>query len=207
MMVPGNRHRGWQRLPLTARAIIAGLAIALVAANVWPALLAGLGVPITAAAEMIFLQDPSPASALATASVETETFVREALHDRLLAGDIPDIQLIRRAEGKPVFVRAELPESRLQITSRALPSVAGTELSLITLAEARQVVSRTGQPLHLIAIDHIRVEESTAALWLGVDLLVPTGILKMCCCEREAQFKKRDSAWVFERWGTGGRCY
>jgi hypothetical protein len=153
------------------------------------------------------LQDPSPAIGFETASVETEAFVREALHDRLLAGDIPDIQLIRRAEGKPVLVRAELPESRLQITSRALPSVTGTELALISLAEARQVVSRTGQSLHLIAIDHVRVEESTATLWLGIDLLVPTGVLKMCCCEREAQFKKRDSAWVFERWGTGGRCY
>ena len=207
MMAPGNRHRGWQRLPLAARAIITGLAIGLVAGNVWPALLAGLGVPIAAAAEMIFLQDPSPASAFGTASVETEAFVREALHDRLLAGDIPDIQLIRRAEGKPVFVRAELPESRLQITSRALPSVAGTELSLITLAEARQVVSRSGQSLHLIAIDRVRVEESTATLWLGVDLLVPAGVVKMCCCEREALFKKRDSAWIFERWGTGGRCY
>jgi hypothetical protein len=207
MMAPGNRHSGWQRLPLAARAIITGLAIALVAANVWPALLDCLGVPIAAAAEMIFVQDPSPVSAFATASVETEAFVREALHDRLLAGDIPDSQLIRRAEGKPVFVRAEMPESRLQITSRALPSVAGTELSLITLAEARQVVSRSGQSLHLIAIDHVRVEQSTATLWLGIDLLVPAEVLKMCCCEREAQFKKRDSSWVFDRWGTSGRCY
>lgn len=55
MMAPGSRHRGWERLPLAARAITTGLAIALVAANVWPALLAGLGVPIAAAAEIIFL--------------------------------------------------------------------------------------------------------------------------------------------------------
>ena len=154
-----------------------------------------------------FLQDPPSASTAATASPEIETFVREALRDRLAAGDIPDIRLMRRTEGKPILVRADLPASRTQITSRALPSVADTELVLITLVEAQRVVTRTGQPLHLLAVDHVSINESTATTWLGVDLVVPTGFVKMCCCERDAHFRKQDGVWVFERWGTGGRCY
>lgn len=153
------------------------------------------------------LQDPPPTHIFVTATPEIETFVREALRDRLLAGDTPDIRLIRRDENKPILVRAELPASRIQITSRALPSVAGTELALITLTEAQQIVTRTGQSLHLIAVDHVSVTGSTAGMWFGITLVVPTGSMKMCCCERLAQFRKRDGSWVFERWGTDGRCY
>lgn len=125
------------------------------------------------------LQDPPPTSAPAAASPEVETFVRDALRDRLLAGDIPDIGLLRRTEGKPILVRADVPESRTQLTSQALPSVPGTELQLITLAEAQRVVARTSQPLHLLAVDHVRVAESDAAMWLGVDLVVPAGSVKL----------------------------
>lgn len=43
----------WAKLPVSARAIISGLLIALVAANVWPSLV--LGVPLGATAETAFL--------------------------------------------------------------------------------------------------------------------------------------------------------
>jgi membrane protease YdiL (CAAX protease family) len=45
----------WSRLPIALRAIISGLLIALVPANVWPLLLLNLGVPLAAIAEAIFL--------------------------------------------------------------------------------------------------------------------------------------------------------
>jgi membrane protease YdiL (CAAX protease family) len=45
----------WSNLPVALRAIISGLLIALVAANVWPVLLLKLSVPIAAIAELIFL--------------------------------------------------------------------------------------------------------------------------------------------------------
>jgi membrane protease YdiL (CAAX protease family) len=45
----------WSRLPISLRAIVSGLLIALVAANVWPVLLVKLGVPLAAIAEVIFL--------------------------------------------------------------------------------------------------------------------------------------------------------
>jgi membrane protease YdiL (CAAX protease family) len=45
----------WSRLPIALRAIISGLLIALVPANVWPMLLLSLDVPLAAIAEAIFL--------------------------------------------------------------------------------------------------------------------------------------------------------
>ena len=45
----------WSKLPVSLRAIVSGLLIALVAANVWPILLVSLNVPAAAVVEMIFL--------------------------------------------------------------------------------------------------------------------------------------------------------
>jgi membrane protease YdiL (CAAX protease family) len=45
----------WARLPISLWAIISGLLIALIAANVWPLLLLNLGVPLAALSEAIFL--------------------------------------------------------------------------------------------------------------------------------------------------------
>jgi len=42
-------------LPVLLRAIIAGILVALVAANVWPLLLLSLGVPLAASVELLFL--------------------------------------------------------------------------------------------------------------------------------------------------------
>jgi membrane protease YdiL (CAAX protease family) len=44
----------WVKLPVSLRAVIAGLLIALPAANVWPLLLLNLGVPLAASAEVVF---------------------------------------------------------------------------------------------------------------------------------------------------------
>jgi membrane protease YdiL (CAAX protease family) len=45
----------WATLPVSLRAIISGLLIALIAANVWPPLLLSLGVPLAAIVEVLFL--------------------------------------------------------------------------------------------------------------------------------------------------------
>jgi len=45
----------WAKLPITLRAIISGLLLALAAVNVWPLLLLNLGMPLAAFAEVIFL--------------------------------------------------------------------------------------------------------------------------------------------------------
>ncbi len=45
----------WRRLPLILRAVIVGIVVGLVAANVWPPLLFKLGMPIAAGVEALFL--------------------------------------------------------------------------------------------------------------------------------------------------------
>ncbi len=50
----GQRSR-WATLPISLRAVISGLLIALIAANVWPRLLLNLSVPLASAVEVVFL--------------------------------------------------------------------------------------------------------------------------------------------------------
>jgi membrane protease YdiL (CAAX protease family) len=45
----------WSKLPASLRAIVSGLLIGLIAANVWPVLLLKLGLPLAVPAEVIFL--------------------------------------------------------------------------------------------------------------------------------------------------------
>ena len=46
---------GWSWIPLTLRAVVGGILIGLSAANVWPILLLGVGAPIAAGIEVVFL--------------------------------------------------------------------------------------------------------------------------------------------------------
>jgi membrane protease YdiL (CAAX protease family) len=45
----------WAKLPVSLRAVITGILIALIPANVWPPLLLSLGVPLAAIIELVFL--------------------------------------------------------------------------------------------------------------------------------------------------------
>jgi len=170
-----------------------------------PWLLIGSMLMTPTAAVEIPQQTTSPMPPIASA--EMEMFVRDALRDRLMAGDIPGIQLLRAADAKRFYVRAEVPASRVRITSRALPSMPNTELALLALAEAQEIATRSGRHVFFIAIERVHVEASKATIWLGAGLEVPPGQIKTCCCEREALFERRDGQWSFQRWGTGGRCY
>ena len=55
MTAPAGLRGRWETLPASLRAIIAGLLIALIAANVWPPLLLRLGVPLASIVEVVFL--------------------------------------------------------------------------------------------------------------------------------------------------------
>ena len=54
-LLPSRHFNGWARLPTALRAIITGLLMALIPANVWPLLLLNLGVPLAAILEVVFL--------------------------------------------------------------------------------------------------------------------------------------------------------
>jgi membrane protease YdiL (CAAX protease family) len=55
MTAQENRPSLWATLPVSLRAIIAGIVIALIPANVWPLLLLSVGVPVAASVEVVFL--------------------------------------------------------------------------------------------------------------------------------------------------------
>jgi membrane protease YdiL (CAAX protease family) len=54
-LLPSRHFSGWARLPTALRAIISGLLMALIPANVWPLLLLNLGVPLAGVVEVAFL--------------------------------------------------------------------------------------------------------------------------------------------------------
>jgi hypothetical protein len=47
--------RVWVRIPVVIRAIVSGLLIGMIAANIWPIFLLRLSMPLAAAAELFFL--------------------------------------------------------------------------------------------------------------------------------------------------------
>jgi hypothetical protein len=51
----GSRPSRWARLPISLRAILSGLFLAILALNVWPVLLVVLPLPLAASAEAAFL--------------------------------------------------------------------------------------------------------------------------------------------------------
>jgi membrane protease YdiL (CAAX protease family) len=55
MTAQANRHTRWAILPVSLRAVITGIGIALIPANVWPRLLSRLGVPLAVTIEVVFL--------------------------------------------------------------------------------------------------------------------------------------------------------
>jgi membrane protease YdiL (CAAX protease family) len=55
MRMNTQNHSAWQRVLMVVRAVIVGLLVGMIAANIWPLLLVGLGMPIAAAAEIVFL--------------------------------------------------------------------------------------------------------------------------------------------------------
>jgi hypothetical protein len=55
MTAQENRASLWATLPVSLRAVVAGIVIALIPANVWPLLLLSVGVPVAASVEVVFL--------------------------------------------------------------------------------------------------------------------------------------------------------
>jgi membrane protease YdiL (CAAX protease family) len=55
MTTQDNQRNPWARLPVSLRAVITGILIALIPANVWPPLLLSVGVPLAATIEVVFL--------------------------------------------------------------------------------------------------------------------------------------------------------
>lgn len=135
---------------------------------------------------------------------DVEQFVEHALRDRLLAGDIPDIAVAGKQTSTQLYLRAEMPVSRMTLSQAALPELPQTELKLIGVAEAEERVTRSGERIRFVTVDRVQIESQVATVWLGADYIAPPqpGIIKLCCCRGEARFVKRNGRWVFRNWGA-----
>jgi creatinine amidohydrolase/Fe(II)-dependent formamide hydrolase-like protein len=136
---------------------------------------------------------------------DVEDFIRQALADRVRAGDIPDVGML--GAGRRIAVRPEMPAAQLTLGPGALPMVAGFEFVLLTAANAETEATRTKKNVPYLTVDRATIAGGEATLTLGVDFAAPGGgaAIKMCCCEGVAKFRRNGDRWVFVAW-TGTRC-
>lgn len=136
---------------------------------------------------------------------EVNALIRQVLADRISAKDIPDFGLLRDA--KRIAVQSDVGLA-LPLGKEALPVLEGYELRLISTGEAAAEAERTGANLHFIAIQHLKIAEDTASLWIGVDFAMATHPqwVKTCCCIRSVEYRLAQGRWVFVRWGNEGYC-
>ena len=166
-----------------------------------------VGLVITAASDRtLALCDGSLALARAQArpaGAEIDALVRQVLEERLVAGDIPDIRLLGGA--KHLAIRSDLSLSRLTLGEGALPRREGYEFRLLSEAEAIAEAERVRALVYFIAVDRFEWSGDTATMSLGVDFVAPADpvIVKMCCCERRAQYRRIQNRWVFVQWRPG----
>jgi hypothetical protein len=127
--------------------------------------------------------------------------VRQALRDRIVAGDIPDIGLNR--DRRSILVRRESRDSA-ELTPDALPRLPGVKLSLIRVREAEARATWTGRPVPFITVGGPEMRGDTAELSLGVDVAEPrrTGA-RVCCCSRQLRYVRAGGEWHFAAWGVG----
>ena len=143
---------------------------------------------------------PSPANR--TAGIEIQAFVRQALEDRLEAGNLPDGNLLRNSTR--VALREEMPAAGMKLGSEALPRRKEYEFYLISTAAAQSEADKIGKPVYFIIVDQASVGEDTATALLGVDLVLPrdSTMTKLCCCRGVAQFRRIAGRWTFVTWAN-----
>ncbi|HET9371074.1 MAG TPA: glycoside hydrolase family 3 N-terminal domain-containing protein [Vicinamibacterales bacterium] len=139
------------------------------------------------------------AGQLPIASPDLQAFVREALEDRLDAGELLNEGLRGRTTGIPV--EPSIPRSRVRIGPAALPRRDGFQFLLTTLEAAQLEADIARTPLYMLAIDAVTLSDGTASIWIGSNIVVSSGSFPACCCRREAHFRRDQGRWVFVRWG------
>jgi creatinine amidohydrolase len=136
---------------------------------------------------------------------DIEALVRQALEDRVRAGDIPDFQLLGGT--RRIGVRRELPLAGLTLGPDALPRIDGYEFYLVSAATAQADADRTKEKIRFVTVDRPSIAAETATIWMGTDFVSPADptMIKMCCCEGRATFRHAGERWVFVEWTTT-RC-
>jgi hypothetical protein len=143
-------------------------------------------------------QDPS---LLPVAPPSVQSFVQQALQDRLTAGDIPDLHLVQRTQ--PIRIRAEMPGAKFRLSDAAIPEISGFSLSLVTLSDAQAEADASNHDLMVVFVDSPQIAGNTASIQIGTDVVIhhqAQKVFKTCCCRAMAQFRLEHERWVFAKW-------
>jgi hypothetical protein len=142
----------------------------------------------------------SGVSELRPAPRDVQLFVQQALADRIAAGDLPDFTMLQGV--RRIAVRQEMPQSGLTLGADALPRIAGREFHLLSTRAASDEAERTKQNVTFITVDSATIAGDDATIALGVDFAAPKDptLLKMCCCEGVAQYRREHDRWRFVEW-------
>ena len=134
------------------------------------------------------------------ASDEIQALVRAALEDRLRANDIPDLNLLQGS--RRIGVRGVMPRAQRSLSDSALPRLDGYELFLLSPADAQGAADRRNETIEFITVDDPAVGPERATIWIGVDTAVPakSGLIKLCCCTGQAEFRRNGDGWTFVKW-------
>jgi hypothetical protein len=134
------------------------------------------------------------------ATSDIEVLVKQAVEDRFGAKDLPDGNLLGKANR--IAIREEMPDAGLRLSRGALPQRAGYEFVLISAAAAQAEADRVGRAVYFITVDRPAITEDTATISLGVDVVSPREpkSIKMCCCNGVGQFQRGGGRWTFVKW-------
>jgi len=121
-------------------------------------------------------------------------------HTLVEAKDLPDIGMLPK-DG-PIIVQSDIPGQKATIDSRALPSIKGRKLVLMTRKEIQDKADRDDATLTYVEIDSIVVEGTVAKVSVGTNMAIPTNshLAKLCCCTGLAIFNLVKDSWIFGNW-------
>jgi hypothetical protein len=137
---------------------------------------------------------------LRPAGREIDELVQQALADRFRARDIPDLAML--SDQTRIAVREELPLAGLTLGPAALPKIDGYEFHLVSASGAQADADRTRRDVPFITVDRAAISGDAATIWIGADVAAPAdpAVVKMCCCEGQAEFERRGGRWMFVKW-------
>jgi hypothetical protein len=140
---------------------------------------------------------------IANAPAEIQTLVRQAIEDRIRAGDVPDLDL-RFGRNRNLHIRREISRANLLLADDALPHVEGFTFSILTKAELQAESDRLNQSSMFIIVNAAGIQNDTATVELGTDILLPTTSKagKLCCCIGAGSFKRAVLGWTLDHWGS-----
>ena len=145
----------------------------------------------------------APAEPWPDAAANIQKFVRDALADRLKAGNIPDLDL-RAGQNRTLNIRREITRDRKRLSDEALPRLDGFTLTLRTLPELQAETDRTNRSPMFIIVNSVGLAEESGTIDMGTDVLLPTNSrqIKLCCCVARGTFARSTAGWTFQSWSN-----